>query len=153
MTTEADRMKPIIVLPPNEMSPEDVEELRKNGICVVVAKNPTALRFLDPIPAAGQRDKIEQAAIELSRLILHGQINPQSASGTVDRANAAQWFVHLLSKGTPLDPKPQAKVEKEIFDAAKADEIRRIAREEAREERKAKRQAAAEAEEKAKKPK
>lgn len=113
------------------MSPEDIKMLRDNAICVVVATNPATVKFLDPIPAAASRTKIENAAIALSRIILK--------RGTYDdnsRGSFAKMYVDLLAKGTPLDPEPSlAEREKEYFDQAKLDELRRLAKEEAKAER------------------
>lgn len=122
------RMKPMIILPPNAMSDHNIGLLRENGICVVVAKNPSDVKFLDPIPSVASRSQIEAAAIALSRKILKcGTYNEES------RSNFARLYVDLLVKGTPLDPEKEK--EEQIFKAAKEDEIRRLAREEAKSER------------------
>lgn len=126
-------MQPILIIPPEQMSHEDMEVLRKNGICVVVAKDPATIKFLDPIPAASNRTKIEDAAIQLSRRILHGDWSP---GGSMSKGDAAQLYIQALIKGTPLEKTTQAEREQEVFDQAKAAELRRIAAEEAREERK-----------------
>lgn len=128
-----ERMKPIIVLPKGAMSTADITKLDNNGICVVEAENPATLKFLDPIPAMQSRTKIEEAAIQLSRRILHGQL-PAFPSNK----DFAAMYVEYLTKGTPLDSKPtQAEQERTIFNQEKADELRRLARIEAAEERKA----------------
>ncbi len=64
-------MKPIIIIPEGAMSAESIKELRDNGICVVEAKDPACVKFLDPIPAAQGRTNVEDAAIQLSRKILN----------------------------------------------------------------------------------
>ena len=48
-------MKPMIILPPDVMDKENIDLLRENGICVVVAKDPAKVRFVDPIPAVASR--------------------------------------------------------------------------------------------------
>ena len=114
------------------MSKDDIERLRKNELCVVVAANPATVKFVDPIPAASSRTKIEDAAITLSRRIL----TPGFLSNHQSRENLTAMFVDILVHGTPLDPAPsQAEMEKQIFDSAKADELRRLAKEEAKAER------------------
>lgn len=128
-------MKPIIILPPDTMSADDIKLLRENDLCVVVSNDPAKVKFVDPIPAASSRNEIENAAISLSRVLLNAQWGSYTTDDRISRATIARIYCDLLTKGTPLassyrDP---AAVEKEIFDSAKADEIRRIAREEARE--------------------
>jgi len=125
-------MKPMMIVPPDMMSDDNLKLLRDNGICVVVAEKPEAIKFLDPIPAAASRTQIEHAAIMLSRKLL----GPESPWGGSTRDSVAKMFVDLLVTGTPLDPKPSIQeIERQIFHAEKAEEIRRIAREEARAER------------------
>lgn len=126
-------MKPIIILPPDAMSPEDIKLLRDNEICVVVANNPATVKFVDPIPAASSRTQMEQAAIKLSRRLFRGDLFPDN------RRDFAKLYVDCLIAGTSLDSGPtQEEREKEIFDQAKYDEIRKLAREEAKAEREAK---------------
>jgi len=128
-------MKPMIILPPDVMDKENIDLLRENGICVVVAKDPAKVRFVDPIPAVASRTQMEQAAISLSRKILHpGFWNDDST-----RQEMCSFYVELLTKGTPLDPRPsQEESEKKEYDAAKLQEIRELARNDARAERAAK---------------
>jgi hypothetical protein len=126
-------MMPIVVLPPDSVSEADIEVLRKNGLCVVVAKEPSLVKFMDPIPAVVGRTAVEDAAIQLSRKILtKGFWN--DTGGT--RKEIATAYYDILIKGTALDPNPSKKErEEEIFSLAKADELRRLAREEAKAER------------------
>ncbi len=132
-------MKPIIILPPEVMAAEDIQMLRDNGLCVVVSADPAKVRFVDPLPAISSRTQIDNAAIALSRKIL----GPEFLAGgsdkiyNVSRGMFASMFCDLLTKGTSLDAQ-QTKQEQEIFDYAKADEIRKMAREEARAERETK---------------
>jgi hypothetical protein len=54
----------------------------------------------------------------------------------------------MVIKGSPLDPTPsREETERKIFDETKADELRKIAREEARVERQAKKEADAKSKE------
>lgn len=124
-------MKPIIILQPDTMSPEDIKLLRDNDLCVVVAKNPALVKFIDPIPAQSCRTQIEDAAIKLSRKLLSGEVWDETT-----RANISKMYVDILIRGTPLDRRGTAEEqEKLFFDEAKADEIRKLAREEAKAER------------------
>ena len=125
-------MKPIIIIPPDTMSEADIKELRDNGLCVVTAKDPATVKFLDPIPSAAERTKVEDAAIQLSRRIL----NRDFWANNDTRKTMAENYVDILIRGTALDPKPsQAEVERQTFDSTKLDELRKLAREEAKAER------------------
>lgn len=124
-----------MIVPPDTLSDEDVERLRQNELCVIIAADPAALRFLDPIPAASQRGKMESAAIELSRRILHGQV---TGTNLVSRDEAAKLFMLLLTKGTSLGKVTIQEEYERIFTEEKEMEIRRLAREEAKAERAAK---------------
>lgn len=123
-------MNPIIILPENAMSADDIKRLNDNGICVVSAKDPAAVKFVDPIPSAAQRTKIEDAAIELSRKLL-GPWKHELPS--MRRSEVAQMYVELLTKGTPLGQDKER--EQKLFDDTKFAEIQQLARQEAREER------------------
>lgn len=130
-------MKPIIILPPDTMSEEHIKALVENGLCVVVSTNPEAVKFLDPIPSMAGRTAVEDAAIQLSRKVLNrGYWSSDDTRGTL-----ARTYVELLVKGTKLDPEPsKEEVERQVYDLARHDELRRIAREDARAERAAKKQ-------------
>jgi hypothetical protein len=126
------KMNPIIILPPKAMSGTDIELLRKNGLCVVVAENPATVKFVDPIPAASSRTQIEDAAIKLSRKIL----SPGFWTNDGTRDSIARTYMDILIKGTALDPsRSQAELEQTVFNDAKRDELIRLAREEAKAER------------------
>lgn len=128
-----EKMQPMIILPEGEMDADNIKLLRENGICVVVAKNPSAVKFVDPIPAVSNRTQIENAAIQLSRRLLRGDLFGDN------RRDFANLYMNCLVKGTSLDPEPTPQEqEKRIFDEAKRDEIQKIAREEARAEKAAK---------------
>lgn len=125
-------MKPMMILPPDVMDDANIQLLRDNDICVVVSSDPSKVRFVDPIPAVSNRTEMENAAIQLSRKILAKDINYQG-----DKQKFAAMYVDLLVKRTPLDPNVDVKKKhkEEIFEYEKADEIRRLAREEAKAER------------------
>lgn len=122
-------MKPMIILPPNQMSEANIKLLRENGICVVVAKNPAAVRFVDPIPAASSRTQIEAAAIKLSRKVL----NPGYWNSDTTRQEVCRTFVEILAKDTPLD-RDGSQEERDALEieCARQEELRKIAREEVR---------------------
>lgn len=121
-------MKPIIILPPDTVSEPDIKELRSNGLCVVVSKDPSKVKFIDPIPAQSSRTQIEDAAIKLSRKLLAGELVGQEY-----KKNIAGLFVELLTSGTPLDARGSIEEqEAAIISNARRDELGRIGREESR---------------------
>jgi len=122
-------MKPIVLLPEGEMKPQDIAKLTANGICIVECKDPARVKFLDPIPSAASRSKIEQAAIMLSQKIMRQGYWSDPATRNLVIAT----YFDILVKGTPLDP--LRVLEQEIFDEEKENEIRRLARVEAKEQR------------------
>ncbi len=131
-------MKPMIVLPPNTMSKEDIEALRANDICVVVSKDPSKVKFVDPIPAVAQRGKIEMAAIKLSRLLISGRWGNYTQSNQVDRADICRIYVDMLVEGTPLDER--GTIEERVdraYENEKLEEAKRLARADAKAEREA----------------
>jgi hypothetical protein len=136
-------MKPMIIIPPNTMSDADIQELRKNEICVVVATDPAKVKFVDPIPAVSSRTKIEQAAIQLSRKLLHRQWTHITTDNSIGINTISRLYIECLIAGTPLDERGSIEErEQEYFDNAKMTELERLAKEEARAERAAKRAAA-----------
>jgi hypothetical protein len=146
-------VKPIIVIPPDLMSAADIDVLRQNDLCVVVASDPSKVRFIDPIPSQSSRTEIENAAIGLSRKLLNRQWGNYTAENVVGQATIARMFVDVLTAGTPLDRNGTREEQEQSFiDDARVDELRRIGREEARAERAAKKAAteSAKAAEKAK---
>lgn len=129
----------MIIVPPKTMSDNNIKMLRDNGICVVVSKDPNALKFVDPIPAISNRTEIENAAIQLTRRLFAGDLFADN------RRDFAKLYMDCLIKGTPLDPAIQMQKveEKRIYDSAYYDEVRRLAREDAKKEREAKKAEAA----------
>jgi len=64
-------MNPVLILPPDAMSKADIGKLRRNGFCVVVAKDPSLVKLMDPIPySICSRTQIEAAAIHTTRYLL-----------------------------------------------------------------------------------
>ena len=128
-----DKMKPIIIIPPGMVSEEDLRKLNDNFLCVVECKDPSLVKFVDPIPCASSRSQIEEAAIRLSKFLMTNQSND---TYSVSKKDIQSLFVKYLVEGTPLDPRRTIKErEQEIFSQAKIDELRRLAREEAKAER------------------
>jgi hypothetical protein len=131
-------MRPIIIVPPGALSKEDIKLLRDNELCVVVAKDPSQIKFLDPIPCISSRSQIENAAIKLSRKILNGTALDNQTWNPDCRAIFARMFVELLIQGTPLDRNGTiAEQEENYFNESKLDELDQLARQEARAEYKA----------------
>ncbi len=133
-------MKPIMIIPPDSISDADIKLLRENHLCVVVAKEPALVKFVDSIPDITQRSKVENAAISFSRKIL----KPGFWQETEMKKELSSLFLDILVAGTPLDPSPsQAEQEAQIFSQAKRDELQRLGREEAKVEREAAKKAKA----------
>lgn len=106
--------------------------LRENRLCVVVAKEPALVKFVDSIPEISVRSRVENAAIKLSRKILNRGFWTNDST----RQEMASKFVDLLVEGTSLDPNPsKTEQEQQIFSQAKREELQRLAREEAKAER------------------
>jgi hypothetical protein len=139
------RMKPILIIPDGTMKPEDIKRLNDNGICTVEAKNPALVKFLDPIPSAAERTRVEDAAIALSRKMLRKSTYADNGGGydyKPSRGQVCEWYIQALVKGTPLDSDmTQEERDQQTLDQAKQEELRRLAREEARAERAAKKAA------------
>ncbi len=101
------RMKPMMILPPDAVSRDNIKQLRDNGICVVIAKDPTVIKFIEPPPFNYTSDYSQQemAAIELSRRLL--------TSGGADdywqKKNFTDLFVKILIEGSPLGKSEPAK--------------------------------------------
>ena len=124
-------MKPIIILPPDAISKEDIQLLRDNNLCVVVAADPSLVKFVDPIPAVACRNEMEMAAIKLSRKLLNGEL-----VGNDYKKNVAALYVDILVRGTALDSNGTKQEQEQVyFDSVKRDELNRLAREEAKAER------------------
>lgn len=113
------------------MTPENINLLRDNGICVVEAKDPSKVKFVDPLPAVSSRTQMEDACIKLTKKLLAGHLFE------VNRRDFANLYVDCLTEGTALDInyKSQEEREKEIVDMARHTELVKIGREEARAER------------------
>lgn len=93
---EVSRVKPVIVLPKGELSPEDLQLLRDNGFCVVEAEHPDAVRFMEP-PPQGYTTQ-EQAAIKLCRYI----VNYENQNVSFDRRSLVDLLCRYMIEGTPL---------------------------------------------------
>lgn len=135
-------MKPMMIVPPGLFSDSARKQLKDNGICVVVAKDPAKVRFMDPIPAISSRSAMEGACIKMSRLLLNRMWGDFTTSGHLTQEDIVKMFVSFLVEGTDLGKDPtKSETEKEVYDQAHWDEVRKIAREDARAEREAQKQA------------
>ncbi len=129
-------MKPIIILPPDVMSEENIKLLRENDLCVVIAKDPCKVKFVDPIPAVSSRTQMETAALKLSRVLLNGAWGNWTNANLVSHSDIARIYTDILIAGTPLDKNgSNEEREQRYFNDEKMSEIRRLAREDAKAER------------------
>ena len=139
-------MKPIVIVKKGTMSAQDIQRLNDNGLCVVESEEPALIKFLDPIPSAAERTKIEEACIMLSRKLLGDRIynNGSTFGRSLSRADITKLYVGLLTKGTRLDEDgTQEEQDAALFAREKHEELCRLARQEAKEERARKKAAAA----------
>ena len=129
-------MKPILIIPPNTIDAEGIKALNDNGICTVVATEPSKVKFLDPIPAMEGRTQPEQAAIVLGRKLLASRTYINAGHWqSIDRADVWRWYLEALTKGTSLDIDGTTQEQEErIIKEEREEELRKIAREEARAE-------------------
>lgn len=91
-------MKPILILPPEQMSPEDMERLRENDICVVEAKDPSLIRFCDP-PPSGNYDQVVEASLNLSRYVINSDSGPNC---TFTMRQLSTYWAQLLLNAHPI---------------------------------------------------
>lgn len=118
------------------MSPKAVEQLNGNGFCVVEAKDPARVKFIDPIPSQSSRTEIEDAAIKLSRVMLNGNWRGMWNADSVSQSGAAHIFCQFLMQGTALDSRGTIDDQKkEAYQREQIEEMRRVAREDVRAER------------------
>lgn len=89
------RTKPVIIIEPGAMAKRDIDKMCRCGISVIEAKNPPAIRFLDPPPF--DRDRQERAAIALCRILLTHQ-----SKGPFYVSDISQMFCKLLMEGDAL---------------------------------------------------
>jgi hypothetical protein len=103
--SEPSKIRPVIILPPEEMSESDINKLHENGFCVVVAKHPDQVRFMEPplqsYPAPNKCQKLKRQGHE-TRLhmmkflaMIQGGIGPDAWDrereiNSVDFMDAAQ---------------------------------------------------------------
>lgn len=89
------RIKPVIILPPGMMSKEDIQEMRANGFCVVEAKKPDQVRFIEPPPMGYSAQ--EKAAISLCRWLMR----PDNKEH-LTRQDIGALLAHFFIQGSPL---------------------------------------------------
>lgn len=92
-----EKVKPVLILPIGCISKSDMKVLKNNGICVVEAKDPSAVRFLEP-PIVNDYSIQEKAAIELCRYYC------QKETFMISKDNFNNTLVHFLINGTKLKP-------------------------------------------------
>jgi hypothetical protein len=126
-------MKPILIIPPDTIDAEGIKALNDNGICCVVATDPSSVQFADPENSG----YFAECAVRFTRVMLNQNTfiqNNQWHNLSMDEV--ARLFTVEAKKGTPFSREHQDKLEaaKRIIENAKLDEEAKIAREEAREE-------------------
>src|ERR1017187_4305303 len=89
------RMQPVIISPVGAVSKADMRRLNRNGFVVVEAKDPSAVRFMEP-PPEGYNTQ-EKAAIALCRYLLSNE-NGLNRNRTEIQAS----YSHFLLEGWPL---------------------------------------------------
>jgi len=141
-------VKPIIIVPTKTLSAENLKLLRDNDLCVIECKDPAKVKFLDPIPSAVQRTKVEDAAIKLSRILLNETWGYYSNANSLSKADCCRIYVDMLIKGTALDRHGTIEEQREnAYNYAFKEETEKLARQEAREARAKKKAEAAKVEE------
>ena len=88
-------MKPMLILPPDEMSTEDMERLRDNGICVVESKRPDEIRFLQT-PLDSNHDEVIEASLQLTRFVVNNPDKTHYGSSL-----ASYWASSLMNAHPP----------------------------------------------------
>lgn len=89
-------MQPVVIIPPGCMSEPDIKRLRDNGICVVRAKDPKQVRYMEPYPAGYSVQ--DEAAIRLTRMLL------EKGSTNGYRTTIAAMYADILLEGWPIKP-------------------------------------------------
>jgi len=90
------RIQPVIILPLDMMSKKDIAILRRNMLCVVECKDPSAVRFCEP-PPNGYSEQ-EKAAIKLCRYVM----SQNSTVGWTKR-DLAERLADFFIAGSPLE--------------------------------------------------
>lgn len=98
----SEKMQPIVILPKGEMTKVDIARLRKNGICVVEAKEPSKVRFAEPYPQG--YDIQDAAAIELAYMLLRDA----KFGGYNYRKEVGSMYADILIRGVKLPRIPEA---------------------------------------------
>lgn len=126
----------MMIIPPDVMSEEHMKILQENGICIVVASDPSKVKFVDPIPAISCRTQIEKAAIRMSRILINGAWHDYNTSGVISRETVLRIWTDALVAGTELDVRgTREEQEQKLIDDGRRQELYAIGREEARAER------------------
>ena len=99
-------MSPVIILPPNIMSEEDMQRLRDNGMCVVVAEDPSQVNFIDPLPCISSRTEIDHAAIKLAQKVLKPETWPDGINSIGYRL-CIRLFSGFILETSPIGETPE----------------------------------------------
>lgn len=89
-------MKPVIIITPDNLGEEDIKQLRDNGVCVVIAKDPSGLKYYDYTPK--KIGSMDQAAIDCFRTLLNAGKGWEHL-----QSNFGAMFAQRLIKGTDME--------------------------------------------------
>lgn len=97
------RMKPVIILPIGTMKKKDIQQLRENLFCVVEAKKPEDIRFMEPPPQGYSAQ--EKAAMALCRFVV-----AQRTDKILYAGHLKEFLCDVLINGSPLQAQPVSPV-------------------------------------------
>lgn len=97
MSTEP-KILPVVIIKPGAMTKEAQAAMNRAGITVVEAKDPSAIRFLNP--PSPNRTAQEKAAIELCRVLLTSEGLTMSDSY---KDFTAKLYIQCLLKGSAFE--------------------------------------------------
>lgn len=102
MSIQTLRIKPILIVRAGDISEADVQKLTDNGVCVVQAKDPSRVRFVEPPPMDCSAH--ERAALASMRHLLSSD-----NVGAWNRGDVQALFARYIIRGTPLAATPVSK--------------------------------------------
>lgn len=88
------------------MSEEDMQRLRDNGMCVVVAEDPSQVNFIDPLPCISSRTEIDYAAIQMAKKVLRPETWQEGINSIGYRLCIrlfSNFILEAAAKGTQQD--------------------------------------------------
>ena len=92
------KMKPVMIVPKGALSKADLKRLNDNFICVVEAKDPAAVRWMEPYPQGYNVQEL--AAIELARGLLRDGKLP--GHGYNVKQTVGALYAEILLRSDPL---------------------------------------------------